>query len=187
VPSFGGNAQSRPTSFRDTNDQRSRDGRPVPRWARIVAHLIPLTTLPSGLWRIGIASGLSLGMLDHGAPLHIHGWESVYLVCLSLTIEGLALLGFGLVRPWGERVPRRVPVLGGRRIPPRLVTGVAGAGALLATAVALLFFLPSDNMGQMEATDTGLAIAVACYLPLVLWGPLLFALTVAYHRRRCRA
>ena len=69
-----------------------RDGRPVPRWAHTVAHLIPLTTLPSGLWRIGIACGLSLGMLDHGEPLHISGWESVYLVCLSLTIEGLALL-----------------------------------------------------------------------------------------------
>ena len=63
--------------------------RPAPRWAHTVAHLIPLTTLPSGLWRIGIASGLSLGMLDHGRPIHLTGWESVYLVCLSLMIEGL--------------------------------------------------------------------------------------------------
>jgi hypothetical protein len=168
------------------NDRQPRDGRPVPRWAHIVAHLIPLTTLPSGLWRVGIASGLSLGMLDHGEPLHIHGWESVYLVCLSLAIEGLALLAFGLVQPWGERVPRRMPWIGGRRIPPRLVVGIAGTGAFLATTVALMFFLPSDNMGQMEATDTGLAVAIACYLPLVLWGPLVLVLTVAYQRRRCR-
>jgi hypothetical protein len=161
---------------------RARDGRPAPRWARVIAHLIPLTTLPSGLWRVGIASGLSLGMLDHGEPLHIHGWESLYLVCLSLVIEGLALLSFGLVRPWGERVPWRVPLIGGRRLPPRRVIAAAGAGALL----AWLFFLPSDNMGQMEATDAGLVVAVACYLPLLLWGPLLLALTVAHHRRRCR-
>src|SRR6478735_11476640 len=117
----------------------SRDGRPVPRWARTVAHLIPLTTLPSGLWRIGIASGLSLGMLDDGRPLHIHGWESVYLLCLSLTVEGLALLAFGLVRPWGERVPQRVPLIGGRRLAPRVVTAAAATGALLVTFIALMF------------------------------------------------
>src|SRR5215203_1852709 len=88
-----------------------RDGRAVPRWARVVAHIVPLTTLPSALWRIAIACGFSLGMLDHGEPIDIHGWESVYLICLSLTIEGCALLAVGLVRPWGERVPRCFPVI----------------------------------------------------------------------------
>ena len=164
----------------------SRDGRPVPRWAELAAHLIPLTTLPSGLWRVGIASGLSLGMLDHGEPLHLDGWENVYVVCLSITIEALAFLAFGLVRPWGERIPRRVPVLGGRRIPPAAVIAAAGAGTVLVTAIALMFFLPRDSISTMEATDTGLAIAVACYAPLLLWGPLLGVLTIAYHRRRCR-
>ena len=159
-------------------------GRPAPRWAHTAAHLIPLTTLPSGLWRIGIASGLSLGMLDHGRPVHVTGWESVYLVCLSLTVEGLALLAFGLVRPWGERVPAWIPRLRGRRIPPRLVVTVAGTGAVLVTCIALMFFLPRDNMSTIEGTDTGRAVAVVCYLPLLLWGPLLAALTIAYHRRR---
>jgi hypothetical protein len=77
-------------------------------------------------------------------------------------IEGLALLSFALVRPWGEYVPRRFPVAGGRRIPPRLVVAVAGTGAVLATFVALMFFLPRDNMTQLEGTDTGVAVAVAC-------------------------
>jgi len=170
-----------------TSPAHPRDGRPVPRWAHIVAHLIPLTTLPSGLWRIAIASGLSLGMLDHGEPLHIHGWESAYLVCLSLTIEGLALLAFGLVRPWGEHVPRRVPVVGGQRIPPAAVVTAATAGTVIVTCIALMFFVPSDGVSELEATETGLAIFVACYAPLLLWGPLLGALTIAYHRRRCRA
>ncbi len=162
----------------------ARAGRPVPRWAHAVAHLIPLTTLPSGVWRIGIAAGLSLGMLDHGRPVHIAGWESVYLVCLSLTVEGLAFLAFGLVRPWGERVPNWIPRLRGRRIPPRLVVAVAGTGAVLVTCIALMFFLPRDNLSTIEGTDAGRAVAVACYLPLLLWGPLLGALTFAYHRRR---
>jgi hypothetical protein len=144
---------------------------PAPRWAHVVAHLIPLTTLPSGLWRIAIALGFSLGMLDDGEPLLIRGWESVYLIGLSIAVEGLALLGFALVRPWGERFPRRA------------VVAAAATGAVLVTAIALMFFLPRDGMSQLEATDTGLAVAIACYLPLLLWGPLLAALTVAYHRR----
>jgi hypothetical protein len=167
-----------------TADACPRDNRPVARWARVVAHVVPLTTLPSGLWRIAIACGFSLGMLDHGEPIDIHGWESVYLICLSLTIEGLALLAFGLVRPWGEHVPRRFPVIGGRRVPPRLVVAVAGTGTLLITFIALMFFIPGDSIADLEATDAGRVVAVACYLPLLLWGPLLGALTIAYHRRR---
>ena len=98
-----------------------------------VAHLIPLTTLPSGLCASASRRTL-LGMLDHGRPVHVTGWESVYLVCLSLTVEGLALLAFGLVTPWGERVPAWIPRLRGRRIPPRLVVTVAGTGAVLVTS-----------------------------------------------------
>ena len=163
-----------------------RDRRPVPRWAEVVAHLVPLTTLPSGLWRIAIACGFSLGMLDHGEPIDVHGWESVYLVCLSLTIEGFALLAFGLVRPWGECVPRWFPVIAGRRVPPRLVVAAAATGTVLVTFVALMFFVPADSISDLEGTSAGRAVAVACYLPLLLWGPLLGALTIAYHRRRCR-
>ena len=163
-----------------------RDGRPVPRWARVVAHIVPLTTLPSGLWRIAIACGFSLGMLDHGEPIDVHGWESVYLICLSLTIEGFALLAFGLVRPWGERAPRWLPVIAGHRVPPRLVVAAAATGTVLVTFIALMFSVPADSISDLEATDAGRAVAVACYLPLLLWGPLLGALTIAYHRRRCR-
>ena len=163
-----------------------RDGRTVPRWAHVTAHLIPLTTLPSGLWRIGIALGFSLGMLDNGEPLHVGGWESVYLVWLSLVVEGLALLAFGLVKPWGERVPQRVPRLGGRRIPPAAVVATASVGAAIVTVVGVLFNLPADGMSQLEATDAGLAVAMTCYAPLLLWGPLLAALIVGYYRRRCR-
>lgn len=41
----------------------------VPRWADRLAHLIPLMTLPSGLWRLGLAFGSSMGALDdNGRP-----------------------------------------------------------------------------------------------------------------------
>ena len=41
-------------------------------------------------------------------PVHVTGWESVYVLGLSVVSEGAALLTLGLVRPWGERV-RAVP------------------------------------------------------------------------------
>ena len=157
---------------------------PAPRWARVVAHVIPLTTLPSGLWRICIALGLSLGMLEDGEPFRVSAAEGAYLITLSVAIEALALLGLGLVRPWGERVPRWLPRIGGRPIPPKPVIAVAGTGALLATAVAVMFFVPGNSIADVEATEAGLVVVVACYAPLLLWGPLLALLTYAYHRRR---
>jgi hypothetical protein len=103
---------------------------PVPRWANIAAHLTVLTTLPSSLWRIPIALGFSMGMLDDGRPVHLHGWESVYVVGLSVVAEGAALLTLGLVRPWGERVPGWFPVIRGCRIPPMAVVVPAARGVV---------------------------------------------------------
>jgi hypothetical protein len=159
---------------------------PAPRWARVVAHVIPLTTLPSGLWRICIALGLSLGMLEDGEPFRVSAAEGAYLVTLSVAIEALALLALGLVRPWGERVPPWLPRIGGRPIPAKPVVAVAGIGALFATAVAVMFFAPGNSIADVEATEAGSVVAVACYAPLLLWGPLLALLTYAYYRRRCR-
>jgi hypothetical protein len=123
--------------------------RPVPRWASIAAHLVPLVVLPAGLWRLALASGLSLGMLEDGVPVHVHGGERISVVGLTVVSEAAALLTFALVRPWGERVPAWVPWLGERRVPPRAVILPAAIGAAL-----------------------------------LLWAPLLAALTVGYHRRR---
>ncbi|MFB9684810.1 hypothetical protein [Amycolatopsis plumensis] len=51
-----------------------------------------------------------------------------------------------------------MPLLGGRRVAPYAAIVPAAAGALL----------------------------VACYVPVLLWAPLLGAVTWAYWRRRCR-
>ncbi|NES12940.1 MULTISPECIES: hypothetical protein [Micromonospora] len=160
-------------------------GRPAPAWAERVAHLIPLVVLPSGLWRIALVAGVPIGASAHGVPVHLGVGESVYIVALSLVSEALALLAFGLVRPWGEVLPRWLPLLGARRVPPLFAVTVATAGAVALTLIwgyAAWGVVVDGN--DLDFSPAGFALLVACYLPLLLWGPLLLALTVAYHHRR---
>jgi hypothetical protein len=106
-------------------------------------------------------------------------------VALSVVSELLALLTLGLVRPWGERLPQWVPILGGRDVAPlaALLPAYAGAAALTAlwTPMLLWWRVPHADM-----TSTGAAVVGLIYLPLVAWGPLLAAVAVSDHRR-CRA
>jgi hypothetical protein len=158
---------------------------PVPRWAVTAAHLVPLTTLPSGLWRIPLALGFPMGMTEGGSSVQVGGWESVYIVCLSLVAELTALLTLGLVRPWGERVPGRFPVIGGRRIPPMAVVVPAALGSLVLAGIWGFAFRDFLSFDGVEFTHGAWhALLVACYLPLLAWAPLLAAVTWAYHRRR---
>ncbi|MFC0003994.1 hypothetical protein [Micromonospora siamensis] len=161
------------------------DGRPSPAWAVRVAHLVPLAVLPSGLWRLALVAGVPIGAYAGGTVARVHGWENLYIVSLSLVSEALALLTLGLVRPWGEVLPRRLPLLGGRRVPPAFAVTVATAGAVAVTLIwgyAAWGVLVSGN--DLDFSPAGFALLLACYTPLLLWGPLLFAVTVAHHRRR---
>jgi multisubunit Na+/H+ antiporter MnhE subunit len=85
--------------------------------------------------------------------------------------------------------------MGGRNVPNRAVVlaGALGAAALtlLWTWVALQFALGQRIDGRDLSTVAPLnvhdwrgVLAVTLYAPLLLWGPLLAAVTVAYHRRR---
>ena len=165
-----------------------RDSRPVPRWANRAAHLVPLLTLPAALWRLPLVFGFSMGALEpNGAAVHVTGWESVYVLSLSIVTEAAALLTFGLVRPWGERAPAWIPLLGGRRLPPPAVIVPAALGALALTAIWGFAFRDFPRMDGLEFSHSGWKVLlVACYLPLLAWGPLLAAVTYGYYRRRCR-
>lgn len=160
-----------------------------PRWAVWAAHAVPLALVPSSVWRIAQGFGVDVGFTgqlaeDFAAP----GWITPYVIVLSLVTEGLALLTLGLVRPWGERLPRWLPLVGGRRvpIPAAVVPAMLGATAVTAvTVIGAVFWNGPENNGSPEAPQ-GLAglVMTACYAPLLLWGPLLAAVTVSYHRRR---
>lgn len=153
----------------------------VPRWAVLAAHAVPLVTLPSGLWRIALAGGLPVSEF----PLR-SGWEVLYVVSLAVVSEALALLTLGLVRPWGEVVPRWVPLLGGRRVPPLAATVPALLGGVaLSGLLSWAFYSHYTGAGQdMIGAPAQQALLLLCYVPLLAWPPLLVAVTIAYYRRR---
>ncbi|GGY16681.1 hypothetical protein GCM10010299_22000 [Streptomyces tanashiensis] len=155
---------------------------PVPRWAVRVAHAIPCV-LPSGSWRVALV----LGLAGYDADYDWAVWERPYVIGLSVVSEGLALSALGLVRPWGEVVPRWVPGL----LPAVVVPAAVGAVLImLFCAYAVLkqifgFVEPLNENGDGSPTSGPAAWALwATYAPLLAWGPLLAILTVAYYRRR---
>ncbi|WP_045303721.1 hypothetical protein [Saccharothrix sp. ST-888] len=170
----------------------AQPGPPASPAIRRVAVATTLTLLPSGLWRtavaLGVPSGFGPGDLLHegDVPLGL----SVYMIALSLFAEGLGLLTLGLAQPWGEVVPRWVPLLGGRRVPilAAVIPAALGAATVTVLAVAGAFHWNSPTtMGSPTApTGTAARVMTACYAPLLLWGPLLAIVTVAYYRRRRR-
>ncbi|SCL57119.1 hypothetical protein [Micromonospora chersina] len=167
-----------------TTDTVHRGAGPAPAWAVRVAHLIPLIVLPSGLWRIALVAGLPIGASAYGAPVRPGVGESVYIVSLSLVSEGLALLSFGLVRPWGEVFAGWLPLVGGRPVPPRFAVTAATTGAVALTLIwgyAAWGVVMDGN--DLAFTPPGFALLLACYAPLLLWGPLLLLLALAYHHR----
>ncbi|MET9275128.1 hypothetical protein [Kribbella sp. NPDC003557] len=164
--------------------------RPVPRWAYRLAHAIPFLTLPSGLWRLGLVFGSSMGMLDDaGRPAHLIGFgQKLYVVSLTIFSELVALTALGLVSRWGEVAPRWIPVIGGRRVAPyaAIVPAVLGALSLIAIWTYGFRDVFSKEFIPFSSTPWA-ALMIACYAPLQLWGPSLLVVTWAYYRRRVSA
>jgi ABC-type Na+ efflux pump permease subunit len=80
-----------------------------------------------------------------------------------------------------------MPVLGGRRVRPLAAIVPAALGALVLTAIWLYAFRDFPGMDRLEFSHVGWkGLLVACYLPLLAWGPLLGAVTYGYYRWRCR-
>lgn len=172
----------------------------VPRWARISAYTVPFTVLPSSAWRIatvvfhaplGDGSASDAGSLPSWMPIQL------YVVLLSLFSELLAFTAVGLVASWGETFPRWIPALGGRKVPAAASTAVAAAGAVILTvlwtAVAVTGALgrtlrggPLPKTNPLATHDWHAVVLAVTYAPLLLWGPLLGAVTVAYWQRRRR-
>lgn len=90
-----------------------------------------------------------------------------------------AVLTLGLVQRWDEVFPRRLPGVGGRRVPPLLAVVPATLVAIAVTA---------GSLGELAAPAfwhlCRMSSATAPMLLWPLWGPALGAATLAYHLRR---
>ncbi|MCF2532739.1 hypothetical protein [Yinghuangia soli] len=163
----------------------------VPTWARRTAYAVPLVVLPSSIWRLGVifTDDKRSGMLPEWV---MNG----YIVSLSILSELLAFTAVGLIARWGEVFPRWMPVLGGRRVPPAAaaVPGAIGAFVLTLMWTVIGFAtevtqtkingdpIPEDFPSQAGGWES--AYFYISYAPLLLWGPMLGALTAAYWKRR---
>jgi hypothetical protein len=157
----------------------------VSRQIQLVAYTVPLTVLPSSIWRLPAAFGDGIGV-----------GERVYVVFLSVISEVFAFAAIGLVARWGEVFPRWVLFLGGRRVPRKAAVVPAAVGATILTLLFALLFIASEIRGTTirgddlpdsypsQASGWEAAWFYFCYAPLMLWGPLLAVLTVAYWKRR---
>ena len=165
---------------------------PPPRWAVWSAWAIPLTILPSAIWRLW-----AVFEEEPGGP-HAFLNDGWYLVLLSALSMVLGLLSLGLVRSWGLALPRWVPLLGGRPVHHRLAAATAHTGGWIIVALTL-YALWNVTFGNLftfepvlgppapdELAPPDLSV-LRWYRPMIFWGPLLIALATDYGRRTAAA
>lgn len=109
--------------------------------------------------------------------------DDPHTLVLGLMLGGAILLGgiltLGLILPWGTRIPRWVPVAGGRPVP-------VAAAVVPASIVTLLFSVAGVQM-IVEVLVADLSPLILLVVPLWLWGPLLGLATWGYaHHRKAR-
>lgn len=144
-----------------------------------------LATVPSALWRVLMVVGWMPGTEDLRQS-GLAGDTSLgytYVFALSIVQLSAGFLTLGLVRPWGERFL-------GRRVPVTPVVVIAVLGGL---TVVWLFdvSLVGELLGGRRpdgglVSGRALGVMVACYIPILFWGPLELLATVNYWLRRRR-
>ncbi|AKT51689.1 hypothetical protein [Arsenicicoccus sp. oral taxon 190] len=154
--------------------------RPPQAWARWAAWGAFLVTIPSAVWRLLMLYGVLPGTTD---LRRLHAGEEGYVWGLSIVQVLCGVLALGLVQGWGERV-------GAIRINRWVPVVVGGLGAL---AVTWLFtismttqILTGHRPDQYTMHGWPLVLMGACYVPILLWGPLLLVAVAGYALRRRR-
>lgn len=162
------------------------------RWAAVAGWLSLLLPIPSVLWRLAMLAGVDTGFAE--ADFYRSSTETVaYVAALDVVEMGAAILVFGLIRPWGEVVPRWVPGVGGRIIPRYVPTALGAAGAVLLCLVigSVLVALISVWSGMTDGwtPDAGMSAAertvlLVAYIPFFCWPIAVCVTVVGYWLRR---
>ncbi|MER7590512.1 hypothetical protein ABTW72_23545 [Micromonospora sp. NPDC127501] len=147
------------------------------RWAAGIAAVIPFTyALTRFAWAAGIPLGISREFLTEMQDSGLV-WAGFGLAAFA-TVG--AILTLGLVQRWGERFPRWMVGLAGRRVPVKLAVVPATLVASSVTAASLGLL---SNPKFWELTG-GLSTTGAPMLLWPVWGVALGVATYAYHLRR---
>ncbi|MER7514284.1 hypothetical protein ABTX82_39110 [Streptomyces lavendulae] len=148
---------------------------PAPVWARRAAHAMALCAVPSGLWRIAMASGIHVGYSDRilREVFDIPGWGIAYVVGLSVLAEAAALLPLLLVTDRWQ--PLR----------PRALAGLAwtASGVLVLVALWQLVVAFTVESQTYLSSDTALTVWWFAFAPLFAIPALMTAVTWSYSKR----
>lgn len=154
------------------------------RWATAVAVAIPLLYAATRwAWALGVPLGISDELFREGQATGL--WQAG--AALGTVAIGGAVLTLGLGQRWGEIVPRWLPLLGGRRVPPALAIVPATLVAMLVTSAGLMFVRltllgTAGEVFTFIGSEDWAALAPELLWPV--WGIALAAATLAYHLRR---
>ncbi|MFJ4973754.1 hypothetical protein ACIP6X_00150 [Streptomyces coeruleorubidus] len=148
---------------------------PAPVWARRAAHAIAWCAVPSGLWRIAMASGVHVGYSDQVLRdvFDIPGWGIAYVVGLSVLTELAALFPLLLVSDrW-------------RPLRPRVLTPLAwtASGALVLVALWQLVVAFTVESQTYMSGGTAQTVWAFAFAPLFAIPALMTAVTWSYAKR----
>ncbi|EPJ39723.1 hypothetical protein STAFG_3216 [Streptomyces afghaniensis 772] len=148
---------------------------PAPVWARRAAHAIALCAVPSGLWRIAMASGVHVGYSDRVLRdvFDIPGWGIAYVIGLSVLTELAALFPLLLVSDrW-------------RPLHPRVLAPLAWTGSGVLVLVALWQLVVAFTVESQTYMSSGTAQTVwgFAFAPLFAIPALMTAVTWSYAKR----
>lgn len=148
---------------------------PAPVWARRAAHAIALCAVPSGLWRIAMASGVYVGYSDQvlREVFDIPGWGIAYVVGLSVLAELAALLPLLLVSDrW-------------RPLRPGVLAPLAWTGSGILILVTLWQLVVAFTVESQTYLASGTAQTVwgFVFAPLLAVPVLVTAVTWSYAKR----
>lgn len=147
----------------------------APVWARRAAHAIALCAVPSGLWRIAMASGVYVGYSDQVLRdvFDIPGWGIAYVVGLSVIAELAALFPLLLVSDrW-------------RPLRPRTLAALAWTASAVLVLVALWQLVVAFTVESQTYMSSGTAQTVwgFVFAPLCAIPALMTAVTWSYTKR----
>ncbi|GAA3754621.1 hypothetical protein GCM10022225_44250 [Plantactinospora mayteni] len=147
------------------------------RWAVRVAAVIPVLY---AIVRLAWAAGIPLGITDE----FLREMQRTGLVWAGAGLAAFGLVGavltLGLAQRWGERFPRWMIGLAGRRVPIKLAVVPATGVAVAITAAGLSLYGQPELLAELG----GGTLTVLPMLLWPVWGTALGAATLAYHLRR---